>query len=241
MTARGSRYLTLKSLEQQIAMGAVTLVPGSEEREKDGSLKKVKVESERYVESDTALIGRVLGRDIGGKQKILLLKDEAHHAYRISQEKPDDLGNLYEDERDDLVGGQDEATSWVDWLDKINKQRNINFCVDLSATPYFLGRIGQEKNKPFPWIVSDFGLIDAIESGLVKIPQLAIRDTTGQDYPAYFNIWQWLMTKLTPAERGGQKGSVKPETGLKYSNHPGTMLCANMQGHLENVQRSDDE
>src|SRR5258708_21780169 len=103
MTARGSRYLTLKSLEQQIAMGAVTLVPGSEERDKDGSLKKVKVESERYVESDTGLISRVLGREIGGKQNILVLNDEAHHAYRISQEKPDDWDQLEDDEREDWL------------------------------------------------------------------------------------------------------------------------------------------
>jgi type III restriction enzyme len=49
----------------------------------------------------------------------------------------------------------------------------VNFCVDLSATPYFLGRVGQETNRTFPWVVSDFGLTDAIESGLAKIPQLA--------------------------------------------------------------------
>ena len=81
---------------------------------------------------------------------------------------------------------RDEATVWIDGLDRVQKQRGINFCVDLSATPYFLGRVGQETNKPFPWIVSDFGLIDAIESGLVKIPQLAVRDTTGQDHPGLF-------------------------------------------------------
>jgi len=52
-----------------------------------------------------------------------------------------------------------------------------------------LGRV--ETNKPFPWVVSDFGLIDAIKAGLVKIPQLAVRDTTGAEIPGYFNIWQW--------------------------------------------------
>ena len=77
-----------------------------------------------------------------------------------------------------------EATVWIDGLDRIQKLRGINFCVDLSATPYFLGRVGQETNRPFPWVVSDFGLIDAIESGLVKIPQLAVRDTTGGRFPA---------------------------------------------------------
>ena len=52
-----------------------------------------------------------------------------------------------------------------------------------------MGRV--ETNKPFPWVVSDFGLIDAIEAGLVKIPQLAVRDTIGAEIPGYFNIWQW--------------------------------------------------
>ena len=240
-TARGSRYLTVKTLEQQVAMGVIAVVPGSEERDKAGNLKKVKVESERYVESDTALISRVLGREIGGKQNVLVLNDEAHHAYRITQEKPDDWEQLEEDEKEDWLAERDEATVWVDGLDKINKQRGINFCVDLSATPYFLGRIGQEKNKPFPWIVSDFSLMDAIESGLVKIPQLAIRDTTGQDYPAYFNIWQWLLTKLTAAERGGRKGSVKPEAVLKWADHPIKMLGGKWQTELDQWTKSDDD
>ena len=102
-----------------------------------------------------------------------------------------------------------EATVWVDGLDRIHKLRGINFCVDLSATPYFLGRVGQDTNRPFPWVVSDFGLTDAIESGLVKIPQLAVRDTTGAEIPGYFNIWRWILPKLTPAERGGKKGAAR--------------------------------
>ena len=63
--------------------------------------------------------------------------------------------------------------------------------------------------------MSDFGLIDAIESGLVKIPQLAVRDTTGAEIPGYFNIWHWILPQLTPAERGGKKASPKPEAILK--------------------------
>ena len=223
-TARGNRYLTLKDYERQVAAGMLNVL--DEERDKDGSLKKVKVESMRYVESDTALLNRVLGRDIGGKQNILVMNDEAHHAYRILQERPDDWEQMEDDEREDWLAERDEATVWVDGLDKINKLRGINFCVDLSATPYFLGRIGQEQNKPFPWIVSDFGLIDAIESGLVKIPQLAIRDTTGAEHPSYFNIWQWILPKLTPAERGGKKASPKAEAILKYADHPIRMLAA---------------
>ena len=80
-TARGTRYLTLEDFERQVAAGLLTVI--EEEREKDGTLKKVTVESRRYVESDTALVNRVLGREVGGKQNILVMNDEAHHAYRI--------------------------------------------------------------------------------------------------------------------------------------------------------------
>jgi len=222
-TARGSRYLSLKDYELQVANGMLTVV--EEEREKDGSLKRVKVKSTRYVESDAALINGVIGREVGGKQNILVLNDEAHHAYRIKRDEPDpeeedEFGE--EEEADEFF---QEATVWIDGLDKLQKQRGINFCVDLSATPYFLGRVGQETNKPFPWVVSDFGLIDAIESGLVKIPQLAVRDTTGEEIPGYLNIWQWILEKkLTPAERGGKKSSPKAEAILKYAHHPIAML-----------------
>jgi len=72
--------------------------------------------------------------------------------------------------------------------------------------------------------VSDFGLIDAIESGLVKIPQLAIRDTTGAAIPGYFNIWHWNLPKPTPAERGGIRANPKPEAILKWAHTPIAML-----------------
>lgn len=72
--------------------------------------------------------------------------------------------------------------------------------------------------------MSDFGLIDSIESGLVKIPQLAVRDTTGKEIPGYFKIWHWILPQLTPAERGGKRASPKPEAILKYAHHPIAML-----------------
>ena len=147
----------------------------------------------RGKESDTALVSRVLGREVGGKQNILVLNDEAHHAYRIRQETPDEFEEDLFGEKEEGEEQAKEATVWIDGLDKIHKLRGINFCADLSATPYFLNRVGQEANRPFPWVVSDFGLVDAIESGLVKIPQLAVRDTTGAEIPAYFNIWRWIM------------------------------------------------
>jgi type III restriction enzyme len=74
-------------------------------------------------------------------------------------------------------------------------------------------------------VVSDFGLTDAIESGLTKIPQLVVRDTSGQPVPSYFNIWRWLLTKLTAAERGGRRANPKPEAVLKYAYTPIVMLA----------------
>ncbi|TAJ10795.1 MAG: type III restriction endonuclease subunit R [Nitrospirae bacterium] len=220
-TARGKRYLTLDDLTRQAAAGLIQVV--KEERDHDGTIKKVVVESTKYVESDTALVERVLGRDIGGKQNLLVFNDEAHHAYRIKQAEPDE-GDEDESDDDDFEEFFKEATVWVEGLDRIDKLRSINFCLDLSATPYFLGRVGQDTNKTFPWVVSDFGLTDAIESGLVKIPQLAVRDTTGSEIPGYFNIWRWILKQLTPAERGGKKASPKPEAILKWAHTPIAIL-----------------
>ncbi len=222
-TARGTRYLKLADFKKQVAAGLLTVL--DEERDKKGNLAKVVVESTKYVESETAWIQRVLGRDIGGKQNILVFNDEAHHAYRIRRDEPDvaEEDNIGEED-EEREGFFKEATVWVEGLDRIHKQRQINFCVDFSATPYFLGRVGQATNRVFPWVISDFGLTDAIESGLVKIPQLAVRDTTGAEIPGYFNIWRWILPKLTTTEKGGRKGIAKPEAILKYAHTPIVML-----------------
>jgi type III restriction enzyme len=238
-TARGSRYVTLDDFNRQVAEGVLTVL--EEERDKDGSLKKVVIQTTRYVESDTALVNRILGREVGGKQNILVFNDEAHHAYRIRRAEP-------EEEEGDLFGEEEEAeeffkeaTVWVEGLDRIHKLRGINFCVDLSATPYYLGRVGQDTNRPFPWVVSDFGLIDAIESGLVKIPQLAIRDTTGKPIPDYFNLWQSILAKLTPTERGGKRANPKPEAVLKHAHTPIAMLAGLWEEECKEWAKNPDE
>ena len=130
---------------------------------------------QRGRESDTALVARVLGREVGGKGNILVLNDEAHHAYRIRRD---------EDEEARRPSDEDE-------LAEADRQRGHG--VDRGARPHPprprhqplrrpLGdallphpRPGTTPDRPFPWIVSDFGLIDAIESGLVKIPQLPVQ------------------------------------------------------------------
>jgi type III restriction enzyme len=221
-TARGTRYLSLDDFNRQVSLELLTVL--EKQLDKEGHLRRVTIESVRYVESDTALVNRVLGLEVGGKQNILVMNDEAHHAYRIHPDEPDadeeaKLGDV--DEAEEFIK---EATVWVEGLDRIDKNRGINFCLDLSATPFYLARAGHDTNRPFPWVVSDFGLVEAIESGLVKIPQMAVRDTTGDAIPGYFNIWQWIMPKLTAAERGGKNGNPKPEAILKWAHHPMALL-----------------
>ncbi|MDI6771103.1 MAG: DEAD/DEAH box helicase family protein [bacterium] len=177
----------------------------------------------RGEESGTALVSRVLGREVGGKGNILVLNDEAHHAYRI---RP--LDNTAEIDEEDELAEQDRraATVWIEGLDKIERIRGINFCVDLSATPFYLNRSGTNPGHAFPWVVSDFGLIDAIESGLVKIPQLPVQDTTGTEIPAYFNVWKWIVEqKLTPGEKGGRRGQIKPDAVLRWAQQPIAQLA----------------
>src|SRR5216684_1199339 len=238
-TARGRRYLTPDELERQVAAGLVKVL--SEEKDKEGNLKRVRIESVKYVESDTALVNRVLGREVGGKQNILVFNDEAHHAYRIRKPELDESEEDLFGEEEDTEEFFKEATVWVDGLDRIHKLRGINFCVDLSATPYFLGRVGQDTNRTFPWVVSDFGLTDAIESGLTKIPQLVVRDTTGAPVPSYFNIWRWLLTRLTASERGGRKANPKPEAVLKYAHTPIVMLAEYWRELSEEWERERPE
>ena len=179
---------------------------------------------DRGPESDTALVQRVLGRHVGGKRNILVMNDEAHHAYRLGKgSNGEDEDGEDEEEKDEE---RKEATVWVEGLDKIHKVRGINFCVDLSATPYYLNNTGNDPGRPFPWVVSDFSLIDAIESGLVKIPQLPVQDSTGEIIPAYFNVWKWILEKkLTSAEKGGRRGQISPKAVLKYAQVPIAQLA----------------
>lgn len=236
---RDRQYLTLEDYERQVGSG-VFFVEG-ETRDERGALKSAKVYYRRYVESDTALLSRALGREIGGKQNILVLNDEAHHAYRIRQgrDAESDEEALTGTAEDDDVVAQ-EATVWIDGLDKVHKHRRINFCVDLSATPYFLARAGRDTSRPFPWTVSDFGLIDAIESGLVKIPQLAAADTTGAERAQYYNVWEWILGKLTAAERGGGRTGPRPEAVLKYAAQPLALLAGDWREEFLRWRERED-
>jgi len=218
-TARGTRYLTLADYQRQVAAGLLEV--RKEETDDSGSLVRAQVASTRFVESDAHWLDRVLRIKPGRRANIMVMNDEAHHAYRLQSEEPDEFEDADDEGFDDYYK---EATVWVEGLDRIHKQVGINTCLDFSATPYFLGRVGAQANRPFPWVVSSFDLMEAIESGLTKIPQFAVRDMSGNSIPGYFNIWRWILPQLKASERGGKKAAAKPEAILRYAHAPIVML-----------------
>ena len=241
-TARGKRYMTEENLRKKSALGLLQIRNEIPDKQ-SGKLKSAEIESEKYMETDTALVRRVLEGELGARSNILVFNDEAHHAYRLHHTEEQD-GETNEDMIDDEEFAENyykEATIWVDGLDKTHKLRGINFCVDFSATPYFLGKAGKDTNRIFPWTVSNFDLQDAIESGLVKIPQLAVRDSSGANVPGYFNIWKWILPKLTQAERGGGKTDAKPEAILKYAHTPIVMMGGMWEELRRELLRSEDQ
>jgi type III restriction enzyme len=238
-TARQRRYLTLEDYKKQVGAGLLRV--RKEELDETGNLEKVLVEITRYLESDASWTQRVIGREIGGKENILVMNDEAHHAYRIRRDKEEASETDLFGEDEEAEEFFQEATVWIEGLDRIHKVRGINFCVDLSATPYFLGRVGQDTNKPFPWVIYDYPLTDAIEAGLVKIPQFPLRDASGEERAKYFNLWKWIYEQLTPAERGAKKTSPKPEAILKFAHTPVAMLVAEWEKTRKEWKKNEDD
>jgi len=162
-------------------------------------------------ESDEAFVKRVLERELGKSQRILVLNDEAHHAYRIRRAERDEESARVklEVEADPTVEDEErEATVWIEGLDRVHRVRTILQCIDLSATPMY-GKGSGREGRPFEWIVSDFSLVDAIEAGLVKIPRIPILDNSGAENPKYLNIWRQIRGKIPKRKSGDGVPDIK--------------------------------
>ena len=129
----------------------------------------------RGAKSDEAYVREVLG-DMANARNVLVINDEAHHAWRVP------AGSKVRGVARDEV---EEATKWVGGLDRIDRARSILACYDFSATPFTPSGKRSSEEALFGWIVSDFGLNDAIESGLVKTPRVVIRDDAAPDAKTY--------------------------------------------------------
>lgn len=193
----------------------------------------------KYFESDLAWFKRIrqeLGSGKGRSPHWLVFNDEAHHAYRRGDSE--DQVSL-DDDTDLAKKNAKEATIWIEGLDRINKlaggkRKGIRLCIDLSATPFYIQGSGNEVGKPFPWVVSDFGLLDAIESGLVKIPQLPTRDITGAEEASYFNVWRWVEAM---ADKDGHSGPLTPQLVMTYAAAPIITLAQDWHARFEQWQK----
>ncbi|AWO87811.2 MULTISPECIES: DEAD/DEAH box helicase [Bradyrhizobium] len=169
--------------------------------------------------------------DLWDTEPLMVLNDEGHHAYRPAP--VDENIKLTAEEKAD----REEATVWVSGLDKINSACGINICVDLSATPFYIHGSGYPEGSPFPWIVSDFSLVDAIESGITKIPRLPALDNTGRPDPKYFKLWDHITRDLRAGERL-TGGKPKPEVVYRKAEDALLTLAGEWKERLEQVQKS---
>lgn len=223
-TIKLTASLSEEQVRYEAALGAFEIL--STEIKRDGSAKSFTVRETKYYESDAAFLQRILGGRKGRSSAILVMNDEAHHAYRRGVSEEDDQYAI-----DDETAEADarEATIWIEGLDRINKAlggkrkgNGIRLCVDLSATPFYIQGSGNEVGKPFPWIVSDFSLLEAIEAGLVKVPQLPVAESDDGETPPYFNVWRWVQKQ---AQADGLIGPVTTAEVMRYATAPIMLLA----------------
>jgi len=224
-----SATTTAEEVQHQATVGAFQIL--SVERKRNGEPKAFTVKETKYFESDAAFLKRILGGRKGRSSAILVMNDEAHHAYRRGAVSEEDEYAL---EEETAEADAREATVWIEGLDRINKTlggrgNGIRLCVDLSATPFYIQGSGNEVGKPFPWVVSDFSLLEAIEAGLVKVPQLPTEEGAGEETPRYFNVWRWVQKQ---AQQDGHIGPVTVSEVMRYATAPIMVLAASWRETL---------
>lgn len=162
------------------------------------------------LESEGQMLQRVMP-ELMGIKNILALNDEAHHCYR---EKPSDdssEGDLKGDDLDEAKKNTEAARLWIGGLEAVQRKLGLRHVIDLSATPFFLRGSGYAEGTLFPWTMSDFSLMDAIECGIVKLPRVPIADNvTGETMPVYRNLWEHIRKDMPKKGRGKSK-QLDPE------------------------------
>ena len=159
--------------------------------ETDEKIAKRKSVDKRGAKSDEAYVREVL-EELSSSKNILVINDEAHHAWRVAAES-----KVKGVKKEDI----EEATKWIGGLDRINRARGIQCCYDFTATPFVPTGKRTSEEALYGWIVSDFGLNDAIESGLVKTPRVVVRDDALPDAKTYkpklYHIYEHVKEDLS--------------------------------------------
>ena len=178
-------------------------------------------------ETEGQMLQRVMP-DLMGMRHVLVLNDEAHHCYREKPKEPDDE-DLKGDEKKEAEKNNEAARLWISGLEAVNRKLALSQVVDLSATPFFLQGSGYAEGTLFPWTVSDFSLMDAIECGIVKLPRVPVAENIpGDEMPMFRNLWEHIRKDM-PKKGRGQSADLDP---LKLPTRLQTALQA-LYGHYE--------
>ncbi|MDL5157471.1 BPTD_3080 family restriction endonuclease [Actinomycetospora termitidis] len=193
-----------------------------------------RVDVDPFVEKPDQMVSRVLREFSGSRQRgeIVVLNDEAHHCYQgrtVAAEDGQTEADLTGTEKSEAAGRNADAGVWFTGLQRVESKIGIKAVYDLSATPFFLKGSGYPEGFLFPWVVSDFSLMDAIESGIVKIPRVPVDDNASHDEVTYLNLWARIgddLPKRLP------RGGLAPGTAL-----PHTLDAAlhSLYGHYEDA------
>jgi type III restriction enzyme len=152
-------------------------------------------------ETEGQMLQRVMP-DLMGMKNILAINDEAHHCYR---EKPKDADDedLKGDETKEAEKNNEAARLWISGLEAVNRMLGLSRVIDLSATPFFLRGSGYAEGTLFPWTMSDFSLMDAIECGIVKLPRVPVAENIpGNEMPMFRDLWENIRKDMPKKGRG---------------------------------------
>lgn len=160
------------------------------------------------LETEGKMIQRVMG-DLMGIRNIVIINDEAHHCYR---ERPvEEAARLTGEERQEAEANKEAARLWISGLETLNRHENVGMVYDLSATPFFLSGSNWPPGTLFPWVMTDFSLMDAIECGVVKLPRVPIADNRADgEQVMYRNLWPSIRKKM-PDKRKKSEGKPDPQ------------------------------
>src|SRR2546425_1337492 len=196
------------------------------------SLLQGRGEELNTLETEGQMLQRVMP-DLMGMKKILVLNDEAHHCYREKPGAEDEEEDLKADEKKEAEKNTEAARIWISGLEAVNRKLGVARVIDLSATPFFLSGSGYAEGTLFPWTMSDFSLMDAIECGIVKLPRVPVADNIpGEEMPMFRDLWIHVRAKM-PKKGRGKANTLDP---LSLPPQLQTALEA-LYGHYEKTYR----
>ena len=168
------------------------------------SLLQGRGEGLNTLETEGQMLQRVMP-GLMGMKNILVINDEAHHCYREKPE-PEEEEDLKGDDKKEAEKNNEAARLWISGIESVSRKLGISRVTDLSATPFFLRGSGYAEGTLFPWTMSDFSLMDAIECGIVKLPRVPVADNIpGEDMPRFRELWKHIGRKMPKKGRGKAK------------------------------------